>query len=654
MSEPHVLHVPAIPPVPGPPSVVLVVDDNAPTRLAVRQVLEDDGHQVVEATTGEEAIEACARLQPDLVLLDLVMPGIGGVETLRRLRALPDGAHTPVLVITALDDPQSVQEAFGAGAIDYVTKPIYWPVLRRRVARLIEAHRDARRLRLLESAVHNATDAVIVTTADLDLPGPAIVYVNPSFTRMTGFEAAEVLGRSPRILQGPRTDRATLDRLRRSLKGGEAFSGEIVNYRKDGSEYPIEWHVAPIRNAEGRTTHWVSIQRDITEREQTEEARRQSQKLESLGLLAGGVAHDFNNLLTGMLAQATVALGRLAADSPARPHIEKVVVAAERAADLTRGLLAYAGRASPEVEPVDLNRILQDNADLLAGSLPPEVEVALHLEPSLPPIDADRGQVQQVAMNLIINAAQAIEGEAGRVGIATRSRVLDARTQMASVLGTVELPPGPYVSLEVTDTGTGIDPDTIARIFDPFFTTKHRGRGLGLSLTMGIIRAHGGVLEVESDPGRGTTFRVTFPASRAELGEPPGASPARAAAKGWVLVIDDEEPVREAAQDVLELAGLSVVTARGAREGLECLARYGEKIGVVLLDMHMPEMDGEEAFHAIRAARPGVKIILSSGYDEAEATRRLSDAGLDAFLQKPYSAERLIARVQAVLDRPAR
>jgi nitrogen-specific signal transduction histidine kinase/CheY-like chemotaxis protein len=397
---------------------------------------------------------------------------------------------------------------------------------------------------------------------------------------------------------------------------------------------------------------------DITDRVEAEQSRReieermqQAQKLEGLGVMAGGIAHDFNNLLTPILGDTSLALLDLPPDSPVRARLQKVQKAAHRAAALTHQMLTYAGEESLHVEVLNLSRLVQEMAQLLETAASREAILVYDLASALPPIEGDAARVSQIVMNLITNASEALEGE-GRITLRTGVAELDAADLGRMVLGS-ELAAGRYAFVEVADTGCGMDPEIRARIFDPFFTTKFTGRGLGLAAVIGIVRAHQGAVELESEPGRGTRFRVYFPAANRILAQ--REAPARAAepwqAGGTLLVVDDEEGVRELARDTLERAGFRVLCAKDGREALEIFEKNADEIRLVLLDRTMPTTSGEETFEGIRALRPGARVILVSGYSRERASERFRGKGLDGFLEKPFLPATLLERVREVLER---
>jgi signal transduction histidine kinase/CheY-like chemotaxis protein len=394
----------------------------------------------------------------------------------------------------------------------------------------------------------------------------------------------------------------------------------------------------------------------LEERVRSEERLRETQKLESLGVLAGGIAHDFNNLLTGVLGNASLALEDVPPGSHLASRLQDVVKATERAAHLTKQLLAYAGKGRFVVQDLDLSRQVREITELLQASIPRTVQLRLNLEPHLPSIEADSTQMQQVIMNLVINAAEAIpEEHPGTVLVATGFQDVDA-AYIRTTLPDTEIAFGPYVTLEVQDTGVGISPDLIRQIFDPFFTTKFTGRGLGLAAVKGIVRGHKGAIKVYSTPGQGTTFKLLFPASGHEARKvvPRVTDQHLLSGSGTVLVIDDEEIVRRTAQATLERFGYKVVVAGDGMQGLKRFRELAAEIAVVLLDMTMPVMSGEETFRELRLIQPDVRVILSSGFNEVEAIRRFTGKGLAGFVQKPYSAARLARAIKSVLDRPER
>jgi signal transduction histidine kinase/ActR/RegA family two-component response regulator len=411
---------------------------------------------------------------------------------------------------------------------------------------------------------------------------------------------------------------------------------------------------SPLRDdATGAVSGVLGFSIDVTDRDRAEKERAnlqsqllQVQKLESLGLLAGGIAHDFNNILTAILGGAATARLTLAPESPAHADLDIVINAAQRAADLTRQMLAYSGKGHFEIRPIDLSRLVKEIANLLETTISKKVQMRLELAAGLPAIEADVAQVQQVLMNLVINGAEAIGDQRGTVLVTTGAQDIDEL--YAQSLFASEIRTGRYVFIEVHDTGSGMDAETKAKIFDPFFTTKFTGRGLGLAAVLGIVRGHGGAIKVYSSPGRGSTFKVFFPASSQPPTELAKPTP-RYRGTGLALVIDDDPGVRGASRRMFQFFGFQVIEAENGRLGAELFARRAAEITVVLLDMTMPEMGGEETFREIRRVRDDVPVILTSGYNEIEATRRFTSKGLAGFLQKPFAPDDLAAKLALAL-----
>ena len=399
----------------------------------------------------------------------------------------------------------------------------------------------------------------------------------------------------------------------------------------------------------------LGVSTDITERREAEEVLRRAAKDESLTVLAGGVAHDFNNLLAAILGHASLAMKSLPPGSSARRHIEKAASAVERAADLTRQMLAYSGRGHFVVRPTDFNALVRENLPLLEVALPKAVRLVSELEPALPPVDADVGQIQQVLMNLVINAAEAIGPGGGTVTVATGLRRVGPGDSALWRASGQPLRPGEHVCLEVRDDGPGIEAATLERIFEPFFTTKFTGRGLGLAAVLGVVRGHRGALSVDSAPGRGTVFRLLFaPSEEAGEGRHPHQPPGGASDhRLTLLLVDDEEIVREMVGEVLAAEGHEVLCAEDGEKAVALFRERWQDIAAVLLDLSMPGLSGEETNARLHSIDPGVRVILSSGYDRDEATRRFGADQPYGFIQKPYRPQQLLAEIERCLSRDA-
>jgi PAS domain S-box-containing protein len=520
-------------------------------------------------------------------------------------------------------------------------------IARRRRAEMALAERE-RRLR----AVFDSAAAGI---AHLDAGG-RFLSANAVFCRMLGYSHEEMAGK-PACEVVAAEERPALRESMQAVAQGEipGYRVERRYLRKDGGTFLGEAFVTAIPGRSGRAEGAIAVILDITERKRAAEERRRleaqvqhAQKLESLGILAGGIAHDFNNLLAAILGNADLALMEMSGPSSARQSVEEVRKAAIRASELTNQMLAYSGKGRFIVRVIDLNGLVAEMAGLLEVSMSKKVALECDFAEDLPAVEADAAQIRQIVMNLITNAADAIGDVPGTITARTRTVQVDQDR-----LAPYPLPKGRYVCLEVADTGCGMNEQTKARLFDPFFTTKFTGRGLGLAAVQGIVRGHNGAIEVHSELGKGSTFRVLLPASLrpAEPSEaPPAADHCFAAHDGaTVLVVDDEDAVRGVAKAILERMGLNVLTARDGRDGVRVFSEHADEIAVVLMDMTMPDMDGREAFHEIRGIRPEAKVILSSGYSEEDVSARFGAGALAGFVHKPYEREELLRKVGEAL-----
>ncbi len=480
----------------------------------------------------------------------------------------------------------------------------------------------------------------------------AIVWEAPAGHDRWSFvsdRAATMLGYPSESWQTPGFWRSILhpeDKARVVSGSGAAKGDHELEYRLIAADGHVVWVHDVVRvqhDAAGRPLSQRGVMVDITARKTAELDRErmqaemvQVQKLESLGVMAGGIAHDFNNLLTVILGNASLASMRLPDHSPAKNAIDDLVATAQRASDLTRQLLAYSGRGQLATETIDLGAQVREILGLLGASIPKKARLELELDPLVPPVDADSAQVQQVVMNLVTNAAEALGEKSGTVRVQTFMAQVSASE--AALLG---ITAGSWVALSVQDDGEGMDGDTRARVFDPFFTTKAQGRGLGLAAVHGIVRGHKGAIDVRSKPGVGTVFTVYLPASVQRPTVKPQRSGALRSGSGLVLVIDDEAEVRATARAMIEALGYEVVEAEDGKSGLSTYDKYRAKVRAVLLDMTMPVMSGEEVYRALRHKAPTVPVILSTGYSPVDARRRGMMEGLAGFLQKPYTVRQL-------------
>ena len=500
----------------------------------------------------------------------------------------------------------------------------------------------------LEAALASMADAVLIT----DTHGNVIDF-NEALAKFCRFRSKE---ECPRTLAGyfetlelllPDGSPAAQDMwgLPRAFRGETIAGAEYTYRRKDTGEMWIgSLSFGPFRDKDGGILGAVLVARDITEQKRIEERQRHVQKLESIGVLAGGIAHDFNNLLTSILGNAS--LLKMDAAVGENQRLMTIIESSERAAALTRQLLAYAGKGHFQITDFDLSRLVRSSAALIRVSIPRNIDFRLDVPAGLPLVKGDASQIQQVVMNLAINAAEAVDTPEGRVTISARARDLDAA---AAARISPDIAAGRYISIRVRDNGCGMDAATKSRIFDPFFTTKFTGRGLGLAAVQGILQAHKGAITVESTAGGGSAFTVYLPSSDAQAAaagrEATGNVDVRVAT---VLVVDDEEPIRAFTQAALEMSGYRVLLAEDGRQASEVLGSYAG-VDVVLLDVVMPVLGGVEAFYEMRRRWPEVVFLVVSGYSQEEVQNLGIPAGVP-FLEKPYTIQTLAAAIDRALQ----
>jgi PAS domain S-box-containing protein len=470
-----------------------------------------------------------------------------------------------------------------------------------------------------------------------------ITYWNRGAEEMYGWSKEEALGSN--IHELLRTEfPIPLEEIRNHLVQTGQWSGEIKHHTRQGEPLNVltSWAV---RTRDGTPSGWLEIARDVTAWRRLEEHLRETQKLESLGVLAGGVAHDFNNLLTGIMGNISLAIELAKSRDDVSAILENALNASEKAAYLTSQMLAYVGKGQFVVESVNLASVVSEAIRLVRSSIPDSVRLDLDLRPDVCCIRADPTQLQQIAMNLILNGAEAIGEEEGKLLVRVAGRRIDPEKDgVRCDVG--HLDPGDYGVVEVQDTGPGIDPAIRPKIFDPFFSTKFAGRGLGLASTAGIVRLLNGAICVESAPGEGTTFRVLLPMRTG------GKTAADAQeAQNRILIVDDEEVVRQAASDILRTQGYEVLAAENGRQAVDLFRQREGRFALVLLDLTMPVMGGPQAIGKLKAIRPDVPVLVSTGLTEETAMRRFAGADIAGFIQKPYTLHALVEKVRSVLKR---
>jgi len=549
--------------------------------------------------------------------------------------------------------------------LSHVSQPVYdnegnWAGRRASNRDITDRKRTEEEVRQLnqwrEAIIENANVLVSVH----DLSGRYLVW-NDAAERITEYPREEILGSSSAFekLYPDPVDRERAKAVITQIGQGESATNLQFQIRtKSGRTRTIAFFSKAIVGADGAPAGAINVGIDVTQQKKTESERRQletqiqqTQKRDSLSVMAGGIAHDFNNLLMGVLGNAGIVLDELPEDALIRKNVVQIEKAARRAAELTKQLLAYSGKGRFVIETLNLNVVLEDMQPLLASAVSKKAEIVFDLTPNLSFIEGDATQLRQLVLNLALNASEALEDHPGTITLHTGTMHC-SKEYLRSTYLDEEHAEGDYVFFELSDTGCGMNEETKAMLFDPFFTTKFTGRGLGLAAALGIIHGHRGAVKVESEVGKGTTVRVLFPGiqgARSAKGSGEGAEGGEQL-PSTILVIDDEEAARLVAKEMLERSGYRVIVASDGCEGLQQYQQRPHSIDAVLLDLTMPHLDGEETFHRIRSINPDARVVLTSGYDEHEVAHRFHGIGLAGFLQKPYTPLELRSKIADVLN----
>jgi two-component system cell cycle sensor histidine kinase/response regulator CckA len=664
---------------------ILIIDDDPVNLSIVTNYLEEYKYTILVAEDGEIGAARAGYARPDLILLDIMMPGVDGYETCRRLKAQEATRDIPVIFMTALAETEHKVRGFEAGAVDYITKPFQREEVLARVgvhlrirelttrlqeaketlekrvaertaelqlangelqAEIIERRQAEEERARLATAIEQAAESIFITDANW-----FIYYVNPAFERMNGYSKNEIIGQHTRILKNNKHDRAFYKSILKTLKQGDVWSGRLTNRKKDGTFYEAEVTASPIRDKNGAIINYVSIHRDITNEIKLERELRQAQKMEAIGTLAAGIAHDFNNILTAILGFTQMALNKTPEDNPVQRDLIRVLESSSRAAELVRQILTFSRQSELERKPVQVSLVVNEVLKLLRSSLPATIDISQdnELGKGRDKILADPTQLHQVLMNLGTNAAHAMRANGGILGVSLSEIEADA----SFVSRYPDLSPGPYVRLAVSDTGHGMDAAVVERIFDPYFTTKEvgEGTGMGLAVVQGIVKSHGGAITVYSEPGQGTSFHVFLPIIRDEI-VPEAKSPELLLnGSERILFVDDERPLAELGKEMLEFLGYSVTSATNSLDALKIFSATPSEFDLVVTDMTMPGLTGKKLAREITAVRGNIPIILCTGFSESINRKQAREIGIRDILMKPYVLNSLATTVRKVLDK---
>lgn len=635
---------------------ILIIDDEPNVLKTLTTILTKEGFQVKSFTSGKDAITSFQSTHFDLVITDIRMPGMDGLEIIRQVKQLDEDMEVIILTGHATLE-NAVQALSDNGAFAYLTKPL------ENIDELLNAVKQAmekRRLRLenktlmrklkeneqwLAAMFKNIDDAVIASDGN-----GYIKFINPVAETLTGWKEQEIVGKKLdeicKIVNEETKDPTdnTIEKvLQEKVVAG--LSNNTILIARDGRETPIDGSAAPIKDEKGQLTGLVVALRDITEQKCLQAQIIHAQKMEALGTMAGGIAHNFNNILMAIQGNTSLMLLKTDPTHPNYAQFKAIEGSVQRGSRLTRELLGYARKGKYEIKPISLNQIVEETSHTF-GETKKEIRIHRELAKNLRGIKADQGQVEQVLLNFYINAAEAMV----RGGDLFLTTMNVTHKDMGGKL--FKAKPGNYVLLTITEIGTGMEKETVEHIFEPFFTTKGLANvtGLGLASVYGIIKAHGGYIDVESKIGHGITFYVYLPASGKILEKSFRISKQIIEGSGTILLIDDEEIVLDVGLQLLKTLGYNVLEAKGGAEAIEIFRKNKDKIDMVILDMIMPDRGGGETFYRMKEINPNVKVLLSSGYSIEGQASEILERGCDGFIQKPFNIMRLSQGIRGILD----
>jgi PAS domain S-box-containing protein len=629
---------------------LFLIQDEEDHTFLMRKTLERAGHHVTGCRSGADALIVLSLSQFDLIVLDQKLPDMAGIEFLQTLTR--DGSPAPVLMIAGGGDPFLAAKVLRAGALDFIVKDadlIYLADLAKRVEESAARHRLQQTNRLLVEAMESARDGIMITDSQGRLE-----HVNGALEHLFGYARQELLGMTPRLFNSGLQPRAFFEDMWRTILARASWQGELVNKRSDGSLVDTSLTVSPIHDGQGRLTHFIGICRDISDRKRMERQLFQAQKMQSVGTLAGGVAHEFNNLLAGIQGYAALGLREQSINETIRGFLQAIVSLSERAANLTRQLLAFARKPALSRQPTAIDKLLSATAELIKSSLKIEVDMTVdNPAGGFLTALADANQLQQVLINLALNARDAMHDMPARpVALRLSRNVLSGELPAFPS----NVPAGDYIVLEVEDHGTGMSQEVLTQALDPFFTTKEvgQGTGLGLPVAFGIMHGHQGFLTIASEMGKGTRVRLYLPRLREQqpattdkLKQATTPEPMSPASRR-VLVIDDEKAVLDVVRRFLEIAGHQVITATSGSEGLAILDN-GQSVDLILLDLMIPREEGTINLSRFRERFAGVPVLLCTGLVPADQAAKLERDGAAGLLRKPFRMDELWAAVTKTL-----
>jgi PAS domain S-box-containing protein len=657
---------------------ILIVDDNINNLKTLEELLRSSGYKVRCASNGRTAILLISARVPELILCDVRMPEIDGYELARRIKSTPNCQDIPIIFLSAAGELEEKLKGFAAGGVDYIIKPFEINEVQVRIQthlKLYKLQKELERVQIeTEENVKQRTTELQTALSELKQSQRKLAlhlnntiigviewnkdfkveYWNPAAEKIFGYSKEEALGKSGYELIIPEYLTHEISQVWNSLiQKKESFFYTNENKTSDGRIITCEWTNTPLVNDDGEITGIMAMANDITSRVRSEgdkqklqEQLAQSQKMESIGQLAGGVAHDFNNMLSGIMSAADLLHNRNMSFEEQTYFLDLIMSASTRAADLTGKLLAFARKGSKARKAVDLTKVVADTIAILKRTLDKKISIIFENSASETTIMADESIIQNVFMNMGINAGHAMP-DGGTLEFLLKNRLLDEQFCRSS---TYEIKPGHFLELTIRDSGCGMPPEIMNRIFEPFFTTKEPGKGTGLGLAeaYGTIQDHHGSIDVSSEVNKGTEFKIYLPVvENTSLSEKP-AEPEVIFGTGTIMLVDDEEVVRNSLEKLLKRLGYTVMTASDGVKAVELFKKMHVSIDIVILDMIMPGMNGQEVFNIFRSIKPDVPVILSSGFSREECVVDMLKNGLAGYVRKPFrltDLSQLIAKI---------
>ena len=638
---------------------ILVVDNHRIIREFMTNFLAKKGCHVVTAEDGLSALETLKTYIPDVMFVDLIMPNIGGKKLCQIIRKMPDLRHVYIAILSGIVAEENINYTeFGAnvciakGPFNVMAKNVLTVLDQsenkntelpsEEIMGIESVHSRSAIRDLLSSQKHYEIILESMSEGILEVTSESkVVYANPIATSLLSRSDQTLLASDfTELFQ--KEDRKRITKLLNVPDGNSPANSEGSHFKLNGKQFAMK--ILPIKE-EGKRAN-IIILNDITDQKGMESQLRNAQKMEAIGTLAGGIAHDFNNLLMGVQGYTSLMLLHADPTDPKTTHLTEIEDLVQRGSDLTKQLLAFAREDKQDLRPANLNEIILKTSEMF-GRTRKEIAIREKYEKGLWPVVIDQGKIKEVMLNLYVNASQAMPG-GGELTLRTANVNLDGKD-----VKPVKMDPGPYVMIDVSDTGVGMDEKTKERIFEPFFTTKElgKGTGLGLASVYGIIKNHGGFINVQSEKGKGTTFTIYLPTTKKDMKEAEDDSNQILEGSETILLVDDEKIILNVGTELLKSMGYQVLVAGSGKEAIEVFKKNHDNIEMIILDTIMPEMGGDETYEKLKEINPGIKVLLSSGYGIDDQAVQILANDCDGFIQKPFNLEDLSKSTRAILDK---